>query len=94
MTYLLCRYNQEMRHGNSRAEVGGNSLASRIPQPLADEVGLRKISPVELWLRDNTLVIVPVAKPTLDLTQLLAQVTADNLHREIEAGPAVGGEAW
>ena len=72
----------------------GNSLALRIPKPLADEVGLRENSPVELWLRDNTLVITPVVKPAFDLTQLLAQVTADNLHREVDTGSAVGGEAW
>ena len=78
----------------TRVQKWGNSLALRIPKPLADEAGLRENSPVELWLRDNTLVIVPVVKPPLDLTQLLAQVTADNLHREVETGPAVGGEAW
>jgi antitoxin MazE len=72
----------------------GNSLAVRIPKPLADEVGLRENSPVELRLRDNTLVIVPVVKQTFDLPQLLALVTVDNLHREIETGPAVGGEVW
>ena len=72
----------------------GNSLALRIPKPLADEVGLQENSPVELWMRDNTLVIVPVVKPAFDLTQLLAQVTEDNLHREVDTGPAIGGEAW
>ena len=78
----------------TRVQKWGNSLALRIPKPLADEVGLRENSPVELWLRDNTLIIVPVVKPAFDLTQLLAQVTADNRHREVETGPAVGGEAW
>lgn len=28
------------------------------------------------------------------LNKLLAQVTADNLHREVDSGPAVGIEAW
>jgi len=78
----------------TRVQKWGNSLALRIPKPLADEAGLRENSPVELWLRDNTLIIVPVVKPAFDLTQLLAQVTADNRHREVETGPAVGGEAW
>jgi len=78
----------------TRVQKWGNSLALRIPKALADEVGLQENSPVELWLRDNTLVIVPVVKLTLHLTQLLAQVTAENRHREVETGPAVGGEAW
>jgi antitoxin MazE len=78
----------------TRVQKWGNSLALRIPKPLADEVGLRENSLVELWLRDNTLVIAPVAKRAFDLTQLLAQVTEENLHREVDTGPAVGGEAW
>ena len=78
----------------TRVQKWGNSLALRIPKPLADEVGLRVNSPVELWLRDNTLIIAPVLTPALDLTQLLAQVTAENRHREVDTGPAVGGEAW
>jgi antitoxin MazE len=78
----------------TRVQKWGNSLALRIPKPLADEVGLREDSPVELRLRDNTLVIMPVVKPAFALTQLLAQVTKDNLHREVDTGPAVGGEAW
>jgi len=78
----------------TRVQKWGNSLALRIPKPLADEAGLRENSPVELWLRDNMLVIAPVVKPAFDLTQLLAQVTADNLHREVDTGPAVGSEAW
>ena len=78
----------------TRVQKWGNSLALRIPKPLADEVGLRENSLVELWLRDNTLVIAPVVKPAFDLTQLLALVTADNLHREVDSGPAAGGEAW
>jgi len=78
----------------TRVQKWGNSLALRIPKPLADEVGLRENSPVELWLRDNMLIITPVVKPTFDLAQLLTQVTEDNLHREVDTGPAVGGEAW
>ncbi|HYT89409.1 MAG TPA: hypothetical protein VEL76_11945 [Gemmataceae bacterium] len=28
------------------------------------------------------------------LAQLLASVTPENLHAEVETGPSVGGEAW
>ena len=28
------------------------------------------------------------------LEQLLAGVTEENLHREVDTGPAVGNEAW
>jgi antitoxin MazE len=78
----------------TRVQRWGNSLALRIPKLLADEAGLKDNSSVQLVLRDKQLVVVPVAKPALSLDALLAQVTDENLHREVDAGPAVGGEAW
>jgi antitoxin MazE len=78
----------------TRVRRWGNSLALRIPKSLADEVGLTDNSPVQLSLRDNQLVIMPVRKPSLSLDALLAQVTEANLHGEVDTGPAVGSEAW
>lgn len=78
----------------TRVQRWGNSLALRIPKFLADEAGLKDNSPVQLSLRDKLLVVTPVSKPTFSLDALLAQVTDTNLHREVDTGPAVGGEAW
>ena len=78
----------------TRVQRWGNSLALRIPKPLADEAGLKDNSPVQLVLRDKLLVVVPIRKPALSLDALLAQVTTDNLHSEVQTGAAVGGEAW
>ena len=78
----------------ARVQKWGNSLALRIPKVLADEVGLRDNSTVELSLHENALVIKPMAKPVYDLAQLLAQVTNENLHNEVDTGSAVGGEMW
>jgi len=78
----------------TRIKKWGNSLALRIPKPLAAEVGLEDDSPVELSLVDRKLVIIPVVKPKLSLEHLLTQVTEDNLHGEIDTSPAVGGEVW
>jgi len=72
----------------------GNSLALRIPKPFATEIGLQRNSPVEMSLVDGRLVIVPVVEPTPTLERLLAQVSEDNLHGEIETGPATGKEVW
>ncbi len=72
----------------------GNSLALRIPKPFAIEIGLQRNSPVEVSLVDGRLVIIPVVEPTFTLEHLLAQVSKDNLHGEIETGPAVGREVW
>jgi len=78
----------------TRVQRWGNSLAVRIPKPLADEIGLKDNSPVQLSLHDRQLVVVPVLKPAFSLEALLTQVTDFNRHSEISTGPAVGGEAW
>jgi antitoxin MazE len=78
----------------TRVQRWGNSLALRIPKPLADEVGLKDNSPVQLSLHDRQLVIIPLLKPTFNLEALLTQVTDDNRHAEVLTGQAVGGEAW
>jgi antitoxin MazE len=72
----------------------GNSLALRIPKVLADGVGLRDGSAVELTLVDGKLVILPVVADEPTLEDLLALVTEANLHSELDTGPARGGEQW
>jgi antitoxin MazE len=43
---------------------------------------------------DGGLVIRPVAEPKLTLKQLLAGVTKENLHHEVDTGRAAGKEVW
>ena len=71
----------------------GNSLAIRIPKPFAVQVGLEQNSVVVVSVSEGKLVLEPV-KPSYSLEELLAQVTPDNLHQEVETGPAAGLEAW
>jgi len=78
----------------TRVQKWGNSLALRIPKSFASEVGFQKETPVEVSLADGKLVIFPVSPPKLTLKQLLAKITKDNLHSEVDAGPAAGNEAW
>jgi len=66
----------------------------RIPKSFADEVGLLNDSSVEVSLTNGKLVVVPIEKPSLSLKKLLAQITQENIHHEIDSGPAVGIEAW
>ena len=72
----------------------GNSLALRIPKSFATEVGLQRETPVEISLANGKLVITPVAKPKPNLKQLLAKITKENLHHEIDIGSAIGNETW
>ena len=78
----------------TRVQKWGNSLALRIPKSFATEVGLQRESSVEVLLVNGKLVITPVAKPKLTLKQLLAKVTNENLHHEVDVGPATGNETW
>ncbi len=78
----------------SRIQRWGNSLALRIPKSFAMEAHLEQDSLVEVTLVDGKLVVVPVAEPELSLDRLLAGVTEQNLHREVETGPATGNEVW
>ena len=78
----------------TRVQKWGNSLALRIPKSFATEVGLQRETSVEVSLADGKLVITPVAKPESTLKQLLAKITKDNLHHEVDTGSAVGNETW
>jgi antitoxin MazE len=78
----------------TRVQKWGNSLALRIPKSFADEVGLRKDASVEVSLVSGKIVVAPTAKSKVTLKQLLAQVTEDNLHHEVDTGATVGNEAW
>jgi antitoxin MazE len=78
----------------TRIQKWGNSLALRIPKSFASEVGLKQDAPVEVSLLDGKLVVTPIIKSPFTLNDLLSQVTDDNLHREVDIGPAIGHESW
>jgi antitoxin MazE len=78
----------------TRVQKWGNSLALRIPKSFAEEAGMAKETPVEMSLADGNLVITPLAKPKPTLKQLLAKVTSENLHHELDTGRPLGNETW
>ena len=78
----------------TRIKKWGNSLALRIPKSVASEIGLDKETPVEVTLKNGKLVVSPAKEPKYTLEELLARVTKENIHQEIDFGLAVGKEAW
>ena len=78
----------------ARVQKWGNSLALRIPKTFAAEVGLDRDALVDLSLRDGKLIVEPLPKPPLSLDELLAAVTPENLHGEVDTGPPMGRESW
>ncbi len=89
-----CIYNMSTGIMKTRVQKWGNSLALRVPKPLAMQVGIGFNSQVDLSLRGKELVIAPVSPPSLTLENLLSQVNENNLHKEVNTGPMTGGEAW
>ncbi len=72
----------------------GNSLAVRIPQHLAKEVELIAGGEVEIVAIDGNLVIKPKRQKQYSLAELIAGITLENRHAEIETGVSVGEEIW
>jgi antitoxin MazE len=77
-----------------RIQKWGNSLALRIPRSFAAETALDQGAEVDLTLEEGRLVVTPLQHPEYRLDDLLARITPDNLHDEIDTGGAVGREAW
>jgi antitoxin MazE len=71
----------------------GNSLAIRLPRHVLDEVKLAEGSTVDLIVRDGQVVVTPVRKK-IKLDDLLAQMTDENAHIEVEWGEPKGDEIW
>lgn len=72
----------------------GNSLAVYIPKDLADKIELKVGTEVELRVENGCLKIYPPKAPRYTLEELVAQITPENRHGEIDIGPAVGKEVW
>ena len=69
----------------------GTSLAIRIPQGIAQQLGVQEGSAVEIIPGENQVVL---RKRLFVLSDMLAEVTDDNLHAEQDAGPAQSNEGW
>jgi antitoxin MazE len=72
----------------------GNSLAVRIPKPLAEDAGVKEGTVLNLAVSEGKVVATPVKRKKLSLMQMLANITRKNLHAEIVSGPPVGREVW
>jgi antitoxin MazE len=77
-----------------RVQKWGNSLAVRIPKPLAEDAKVREGTVLNLAVSDGKVIATPVKRKKQSLKQMLANVTRENLHAEIESGPPVGREIW
>lgn len=77
----------------TKVQKWGNSLAVRIPKEMAEHLTIEQGSDVELQKTDDGIKVVPKKqKPTLE--EMMAQITPENQHDEIDWGKPVGKEVW
>ena len=77
---------------HSRIQKWGNSLALRIPKVLAERAGIRQGSQVNLHIVDDVIQIDPILPDEYSLESLLAKVTDENIHQEVDTGTPQGNE--
>ena len=78
----------------TKVQKWGNSIALRIPKAFADEMQMTTETAVDMTIEDGKLVISTVKHPQYVLEELLAQITSENLHDEVDWGAPVGRETW
>jgi antitoxin MazE len=74
-------------------KMWGNSAAVRIPASVMKGTNLRVDAPVDVMEENGRLVIIPVQEEAVSLDAMLAGITPDNVHTEVDFGRAVGDEA-
>ena len=70
----------------------GNSASVRIPIGIMEAARLRLDDVVDVREEAGRIVIIPVRPDDFDLDQMLAGITLDNLHSEVDFGAPAGKE--
>jgi antitoxin MazE len=77
-----------------RVQKWGNSLALRIPKPLAEDAEVVEGTVLNLAVSEGKVVATRVEQKRLSLSDLLAKVNKKNLHGEVDFGRPAGREIW
>ncbi len=72
----------------------GNSASVRIPSSVMEAAKLKLDSVVDVREELGNIVITPLLAPEIDLDELLAGVTDENIHSGIDFGAPLGKEAF
>ncbi len=70
----------------------GNSLAVRIPKPVAEEAGIREGDPIVIEAAEGRIQLRRRKPQVPTLRELVAQITPKNRHQEVRTGAARGKE--
>jgi antitoxin MazE len=88
LRYIQCIYMA------SKAQLAqwGNSLAVRIPKPVAVAANLQRGDRLEFRVTGPGAIQILAAKPKPSLSQLLRGITSQNCHAQTDWGETVGHE--
>lgn len=70
----------------------GNSASVRIPAGIMEATHLSLDDPVDIREESGRIIIEPIRTNECDLAQLLAGITPENLHTEVDFGAPAGKE--
>ena len=78
----------------SSVKKWGNSLAVRIPMVVIQDLGLSENSSVQIISNGVSATIQPSKRKKATLDELVAAITPENRHEEVDWGEPVGKEVW
>ncbi|MBD1202662.1 MAG: AbrB/MazE/SpoVT family DNA-binding domain-containing protein [Rhodobacteraceae bacterium] len=70
----------------------GNSASVRIPSAILGESGLRLDQPVNIRTENGRVIIEPLQENDIDVLSLIALITPENAHNEVDFGAPQGKE--
>lgn len=94
LTASLNESDRRLRQSTLTKNKGVGTLILTIPWSIVEAMKLDEGIDVELEIINNTIVVTPQVKTEFSLEELLAGVTPENCHDEIDWGADVEGEAW
>ena len=83
----------EEAHDENHRPKMGQQLGHPSTQGVAEEAGLREKDPVDIEVREGTLVVRPHLRRVYRLEDLVKRITPRNVHHELDFGEPVGREA-
>jgi antitoxin MazE len=72
----------------------GNSAAVRIPASVIFAANMHINQAVDIREEEGRIIIDPVIKPEYDLATLLADMSPESFHEDIDFGKPMGEELW
>ena len=72
----------------------GNSLAVRIPKAVAEKAGFKEGDKLDMDVAENGALTLRPPKPKYTLEELVAGITPENCHDDLDWGKSMGKEIW